>query len=92
MGHHAVPGVGEEVQGRMCGRGGGTIGRRQLVKNPELRGIVPSAASELQMMSDEALECSLAQCTDLFTWVLDTNEQRRGLPHGRVLLIINMFL
>lgn len=47
--------------------GGDTIGRRQLVKIPELGGIVPSAATEHQAISDEALEHSLAQRTDLFT-------------------------
>lgn len=72
--------------------GGGTVGRRQMVKNSELGRVVPSAATELQTISNEALECSLAQCIDLFTWLLDTNEQRRVLPCGRVSQIINLFI
>lgn len=71
---------------------GGTIGRRQLVKNPKLGVIVPSAATELHTISNEVPECSLAQRTDLFTWLLDTNEQRRILPCGRVSQIINLFI
>lgn len=71
---------------------GGTTGSRQLVKNPELGIIVSSAATELQTISDEVLECFLAQCTDLFTLLLEINEQRRVLPFGRASQIINLFI
>lgn len=71
---------------------GGTTGLKKLVKNPKLRSTVPYAAIELQMINDKVLECSLAQHTDLFTWFLDTNEQRRVLPCGRVSQIINLFI
>jgi len=70
---------------------GGTMGLKQPAKNPKLRSIVPSAATELQMINDEGLECSLAQHPDLFTWFSDTNKQIRVLPCGRVSQIIILF-